>query len=77
MIAGQSLRADWRGYIDELNPLKGSPRVWLVLANSPRQLVGQEDKFIVTHMDTIGTRAGERVFDESSVYLYDLTAASK
>lgn len=75
MIAGQSLRADWRGYIDELKPLEGSPRVWLVLTNSPRQLVGQEDKFFVTHMNMIGTRVSENEFKESSVYLYDLTAA--
>ena len=74
-IAGQSLRADWRGYIDELKPLKGSPRVWLVLTNTPKQLAGQEDKFFVTHMDTIGKRVNENVFEESSVYLYDLTAA--
>ncbi|MCC6155108.1 MAG: glycosyltransferase family 39 protein [Candidatus Hydrogenedentes bacterium] len=74
-IAGQSLRADWRGYIDELKPLRGSPRVWLVLTNTPKRLAGQEDKFFVTHMDMIGTRVNENVFEESSVYLYDLTAA--
>jgi hypothetical protein len=77
MIAGQSLRADWRGYIDELKPLQGSPRVWLVLVNAPKQLVGQEDKFLVTHMNTIGARLSENVFEGSSAYLYDLTAAPK
>lgn len=77
MIAGQSLRADWRGYIDELSPLKGNPRVWLVVTNTPKQLAGQEDKFLVTHLDTIGTRVGENIFEESSVFLYDLTAAPR
>ena len=76
-IAGQSLRADWRGYMDELKPLAENSRVWVVLTNTPKQLVGQEDKFFVTHLDSIGVRAGEKVFAESSVYLYDLTAAPK
>ncbi len=76
-IAGQSLRADWRGYIDELKPLHGNPRVWVVLISTPKQLVGHEDKFFVTHLDTIGTRTSETVFAESSIYLYDLAVAPK
>ena len=72
--AGRSLRADWAGYRAELEPLRGEKRVWFVLTNTPRQLVGQEDKFLLTHLDTIGQRIDSGVFDESSAYLYDLSA---
>ncbi|NUM52480.1 MAG: glycosyltransferase family 39 protein [Candidatus Hydrogenedentes bacterium] len=75
-VDGQSSRADWPGYVREIAPLRGNSRVWVVLTNTPRQLVGQEDKFILTHLDTIGRRSGERVFAESSVYLYDLRGPS-
>lgn len=75
-IEGQSLRADWAGYVAELAPLRGSERVWVFLTNTPRQLVGQEDKFILTHLDAIGERIDERTFEESSVYLYNLRASS-
>lgn len=71
-IAGQPSRADWSGYVADLEQLRGNGRVWIVLTNTPKTLVGQEDKFIVTHLDAIGTRVDERIHSESSVYLYDL-----
>ena len=37
-------RANWAGYRADLEPFRGAERVWVVLTNTPKQLVGQEDK---------------------------------
>lgn len=74
-IAGVPSRADWSGYATDIDRLRGNARVWIVLANTPKQLVGQEDKFILTYLDTIGRRVQAGIFPESGAYLYDLGKA--
>lgn len=77
-IVGVSSRADWGYYVGELEPLRGTARVWFVFVNTPEPLVGQEEKFFVTYLDTIGRRVESQVFSQSSIYLYDLrTPATK
>lgn len=74
-IAGIPSRANWSGYAADIDTLRDNARVWIVLTNTPKQLVGQEDKFILTYLDTIGRRVQAGVFPESGAYLYDLSKA--
>jgi hypothetical protein len=71
--AGITARADWTYYIEDMNQLAGNPRVWLVFTNTPKQLVGEEEKFFLTWLDRQGLRLDELRARESSIYLYDLS----
>lgn len=72
---GLSSRADWSHYIKELEPLRGHPRLWVVVIHTPPPLVRQDPQFIVTYLDTVGKCLESHRFEESSVFLYDLSAA--
>lgn len=72
---GLSSRADWSYYITELEPLRAHRRVWVVAVNTPPSLVRQDPQFIITYLDTVGKRLESHLFEESSVFLYDLSAA--
>ncbi|MCL4692341.1 MAG: glycosyltransferase family 39 protein [Candidatus Hydrogenedentes bacterium] len=73
--AGITARADWQYYIRDMESLFGNERVWLVFINTPRPLVGEEEKFFTTWLDAHGERLDTLRAPESSVYLYDLSAA--
>ncbi len=72
-IAGITARADWQYYIREMEALYGSERVWLVFINTPKPLVGEEEKFFTTWLDARGKRLDTLRASESCVYLYDLS----
>jgi hypothetical protein len=44
-----------------------------VFTNTPKQLVGEEEKFFLTWLDRQGKRLDELLARESSIYLYDLS----
>jgi uncharacterized membrane protein len=74
---GVTTRADWRYYIEEMRGLYGNQRVWLVFMNTPKPLVGEEEKFFTTWLDEHGERLDEFRALESSVYLYNLSDAQR
>jgi len=74
--AGITARADWTYYIEDMNQLAGTQRVWLVFTNTPKPLVGEEEKFFLTWLDWQGARVDEFRARESSIYLYDLSGAA-
>lgn len=74
-VPGITARAEWQFYIRDMESLYGNERVWLVFMNTPKPLVGEEEKFFTTWLDTHGGRLDELRALESSVYLYDLSAA--
>ncbi len=71
--AGVTSRADWSYYIADMEQLLGNERVWLVFTNTPKPLVGEEEKFFLTWLDQRGTQIDSIRARESSIYLYDLS----
>jgi uncharacterized membrane protein len=74
---GLTARGDWNYYIEDMRGLYGNQRVWLVFMNTPKPLVGEEEKFFTTWLDEHGARLDELRALESSVYLYDLSDAPR
>ena len=77
-------RGDSRGYLEELDTFRGSPRVWVVLTHS--LFVYREREDIVAYLDTIGTRmdyvrTASRAVGRNPLpaegFLYDLSAAPR
>jgi hypothetical protein len=75
---GRCAREDPRIYLRELDALRGSPRMWLVVTHA----VPEETTAIRTYLDRIGTRRatfeagnapGSRRSDRARVDLYDLS----
>lgn len=67
VITGIMSREDWNKYLEDLNQLRGKPRVWLFFSHAY-----QEEAFFIGYLDTIGTRLDERKDVRASVYLYNL-----
>ena len=75
-VQGRCHRGDTRSYLLELDPLRGHPRVWVLIAHAERDN-------IVRYLDTIGIRRDRQVApsrtvgaapDPAEILLYDLSA---
>ena len=70
--------ADPRGYLRELDALRGAPRTWIVVTHAQRQ---GELQVILGYLDAIGRRVDtfsvpstrRREIEDASAYLYDLS----
>jgi hypothetical protein len=72
-IVGADGRQDWTLYAEDILRLGGNKRVWLLLSIYP-----EEDKrFILSYLDTMGTRLDSFQASSGSVYLYDLSQVSQ
>ncbi len=76
-VAGRCHRPDSRAYLEEIDTLRGAPRVWVFFAHAVPRYHDRDD--LLDYLDTIGHRV-ERVASGSEehppdveLYLYDLS----
>jgi len=72
-IVGVWARNDPARYLQDVDTLRGSPRVWFVFSHNCSWCVVNEQEFILDHLDKIGLKKGELLSHGAAVYLYDLT----
>lgn len=73
-IEGVRSREDWRRYAEDLDRLRGRPRVWVMLSHIWRRSGVDEEKFFTYHLDTLGRQLDAFREANASVYLYDLSS---
>src|SRR6516164_3672407 len=64
-VQGRCHRGDTRAYLLELDPLRGHPRVWVLIAHAVSEF-GERDN-IVRYLDTIGIRRDRQVAPSRTV----------
>ncbi len=72
-IVGVWARNDPTHYLEDVDKLRGNPRVWFVFSHNCSWCTVNEQDFILEHLDKIGVKRGELVSGSAAVYLYDLT----
>jgi hypothetical protein len=72
VIIGISSREDVMKYQEDLQKLKGKPRVWVVFSHIYKRGVFGEDRYITAYLDAIGKRLDYYPQVGASLYLYDL-----
>jgi hypothetical protein len=72
-IAGRCARTAWPLYLADLRPLRGHPRVWLVLAHPFARLGIREDSLFTQYLGSAGTLMDERRAYGALAALYDLS----
>ncbi len=70
-IVGVESRDDWQRYVDDLDSLRGSPRVWVLFSHFTMQR--DEMRFFLFQLDTIGKRLAVCAGEGAAAYLYDLS----
>jgi hypothetical protein len=59
-------------YCDEIEPLAGQPRVWVLISHRHSGPLGSEERIIVECLDHLGREQSVRMETGASLYLYDL-----
>jgi hypothetical protein len=72
-IVGADGRKDWTLYAEDILRSGGNKRVWLLLSLYPKE----DKRFILSYLDTMGTRLDSFQASSGSVYLYDLSQVSQ
>ena len=68
-IIGVRSPKDHRGYVEDLQQLRGKKSVWVVFAHS----LPAEKRLILKHLDKMGKRLDELKRPRADAYLYDLS----
>jgi len=63
---------DWSKYLDDLEKLRGSKRVWLMFSHTDEEK-GNSEMFYINHLDNLGTWLDGFESVGAAVYLYDLS----
>jgi hypothetical protein len=71
-IVGIASRQNLENYIQDLNELHGSNRVWILFSHVYNWGRIDEEAFLLEYLDRIGTKLDEFKAPGASVYLYDL-----
>ena len=70
-IQGVASRTDWRGYMKDLDQLRGKKRVWLIFLH----VYGDEELFFLEYLASIGGKRLDALQGiKASVHLYDLSS---
>lgn len=72
VVTGVAARTAWARYVEDLQQLRGRPRVWVLFSHVYARGGVDEERFILHHLDTMGTRQDRFQRTGASVYLYDL-----
>ncbi len=75
VVTGVAARTAWARYAEDLQQLRGRPRVWVIFSHVYARGGIDEERFILYHLDAIGTRQDRFQRTGASVYLYDLRQA--
>ena len=70
---GRCEREDWRRYLDDVDALRGRPRVWLVLSHPFLKGGIREDSLFTSYFSRIGRRLDARSSTGAALQLYDLS----
>ncbi|HEY9428811.1 MAG TPA: hypothetical protein VIR34_16750 [Gemmatimonadaceae bacterium] len=73
---GSCSRDDWRRYVEELNELRGQPRVWFVLSHPFNKSGIREDSLFFQYFSTLGERIDSASAVGARLALYDLSSAA-
>ncbi|MBN2310266.1 MAG: glycosyltransferase family 39 protein, partial [Candidatus Hydrogenedentes bacterium] len=76
-VIGLSSRNDWAFYIEEIDALRDSGRVWFVFVPVAPELGGGEDKFFRTYLNEHATPVDELQTKGSSLFLYEFGPSSR
>lgn len=71
-LMGQCARFQPERYIEQVNQLRGRPRVWLIFEPGVGAWAFDEKRFILDYADAVGRRLDARFAIGASAYLYDL-----
>ena len=66
-------RDDWSVYLDELDELEDTPRVWILFSHIYDGSGVDEEKLFLFYLDTLGTQLDAYTRVGASIYLYDLS----
>jgi Dolichyl-phosphate-mannose-protein mannosyltransferase len=72
-VVGIVSRNDWKGYMRDLDKLRGKKRVWLLFSHVYTESGVDEERLFVHYLDTFGTCLDYLKADGASIYLYDLS----
>jgi hypothetical protein len=75
VVTGVAARTAWARYVEDLQQLRGRPRVWVLFSHVYARGGVDEERFFLHHLDTMGTRQDRFQRTGASVYLYDLRQA--
>jgi hypothetical protein len=73
LIVGVDSRYKWQNYVKDMNNLRGNRRVWFLFSHVSKKRGVDEEKFFLSHLDSIGKQMDHFKRVGSSVYLYDLS----
>lgn len=71
-VMGIASPDNWRNYMEDLNKLRGKERVWILFSHVFRRR-GDEQKFFINYLESIGTKLDLFEAPGAAVYLYDLS----
>ncbi len=77
VVRGGCHRGDWRGYLRELDALRGRPRVWIVVAHAFDGAGVQEDSLLVRYLNATGRLQWTITSNNAFAELYDLSDLSR
>jgi hypothetical protein len=75
VVTGVAARTAWARYVEDLQQLRGRPRVWVLFAHVYARGGVDEERLLLHHLDTMGARRDRSQRTGASVYLYDLRHA--
>lgn len=70
--AGTYGRNDPATYLQQIDRMRGHPRVWFVFSHNCADCIVNEERWIVEHLDRRGSMEGSFKSTGASLYLYDL-----
>jgi hypothetical protein len=76
-LEGIGSRNHWPRYLDELDKLRGRPRVWVLLSNVYRGGGIDERILFLEYLDYIGTRLDAITAYGAEAYLYNLETTAR
>jgi hypothetical protein len=77
VIYGTCERSHWRNYLTQLDELRGSRRVWLVVTHPFRVGNVREDSLLVHYLQGAGTRLDAYQAPQAFAYLYDMSGRTQ
>ncbi|MFA5088495.1 MAG: hypothetical protein WC552_05615 [Candidatus Omnitrophota bacterium] len=72
LVEGCRSRTDWLNYLDDLEVLRNSPRVWVIFSH----VFGGEEEYISDYLDMIGRRLDKIKAYGACAYLFNLQKKS-
>ncbi len=75
VVTGVAARTAWARYVEDLQQLRGQPRVWVLFSHVYARSGVDEERLFLHHLDAMGARLDQFLRTGAAVYLYDLRQA--